>query len=149
MSNEKLAIDSGELVGINRFRTDTRLEKRHFGNSPTLLIQGVMSRFGGTKDEQFEEEFAEIHGAMYGKEDSIYLEKTGDRGWGNLSGINHSRTDTSLEKRSCGNSPTLLIQGVMSRFGGTKDEQFEEEFAEIHGAMYGKEDSIYLEKNWR
>lgn len=39
--------------------------------------------------------------------------------------------------------------GVMSRFGRTKVEQFEDEFAEIHGTKYGKEDTTYLQKNWR
>ena len=66
MSDKKLAIDGGTPVRKTPLPDGNKFGKEELRELTDVVNSGTMSRFGGTKVEQFENEFAEIHGAKYG-----------------------------------------------------------------------------------
>jgi len=65
MSEEKLAIDGGMPVRKRPLPGGNKFGKEELKELTDVIYSGQMFRFGGTKVEQFEKEFAEIHGAKY------------------------------------------------------------------------------------
>ena len=66
MSEEKLAIDGGNPIRNKPLPDGNKFGEEELRELTDVVESGVMSRFGGTKVEQFEDKFAEIHGAKYG-----------------------------------------------------------------------------------
>ena len=66
MPEEKLAINGGTPVRKIPLPDGNKVGAEELKELIDVIDSGVMSRFGGTKVEQFENEFAEIHGARYG-----------------------------------------------------------------------------------
>ena len=66
MSEKKLAMDGGTPVRKTPLPDGSKFGKEELRQLTDVVNSGTMSRFGGTKVEQFENEFAEIHGAKYG-----------------------------------------------------------------------------------
>ena len=66
MSQERLAIEGGTPVRQIPLPDGNKVGGEELRELTDVIDSGVMSRFGGTKVEQFEDEFAEIHGAKYG-----------------------------------------------------------------------------------
>ena len=65
MSEEKLAIDGGAKVRTRPFPGGKKVGKEELKELVDVIDSGNMFRYGGTKVEGFEKEFAEIHGAKY------------------------------------------------------------------------------------
>ena len=65
MSDEKLAIDGGAKVRTRPFPGGKKVGKEELKELIDVIDSGNMFRYGGTKVEGFEKEFAEIHGAKY------------------------------------------------------------------------------------
>ncbi|MDE0301251.1 MAG: DegT/DnrJ/EryC1/StrS family aminotransferase [Candidatus Poribacteria bacterium] len=66
MPEENLAIDGGKPIRNKPLPDGNKFGREELRELTDVIDSGVMSRFGGTKVEQFENEFAGIHGAKYG-----------------------------------------------------------------------------------
>ena len=65
MFEDKLAIDGGTPVRKIPLPDGNKVGKEELKELIDVIDSGKMSRFGGTKVEKFEDEFAEIHGSKY------------------------------------------------------------------------------------
>ncbi len=65
MPEEKLAIDGGKPIRDKPLPDGNKVGNEELQHLTDVIESGVMTRFGGTKVDQFENEFAEIHGAKF------------------------------------------------------------------------------------